>query len=351
MGRILTLRPQFGALRHAEAVLLIHDRHPQPCKAHRVFYHRMGTHQNLHLALGEPFQCLLAPLSFDDARQKFHLHVHTLQKTLDGVIMLLGQNLRGSHDASLKSVVKRYEHRHEGHQRLARAHIALQQTVHLPARAHVAPYLAYHPLLGCSERERQVMVIKLVEEVAHVTEDISPISAAVVACVTQDIELYVKQFFKLQAQPCLLHFLHVFGIMYLPQSVATRDEMQRGSDIGRQCLGQRLGQFAYQRLGHLLHAARGQSGLFHALRSDVIGLHAHFRELERGRIVHIGMGKLVPPAVHRGFSEDNIFRPQLVGLVDILRTTKPDQVHDALTICKVGHHTLLVSAHLVLVKT
>jgi hypothetical protein len=68
--------------------------------------------------------------------------------------MLLGQYLGGSHYAGLISVVYGYEHSHKCHHRLTAAHIALQQTVHLAAAAHVVTYLADNAFLRSRQRER-----------------------------------------------------------------------------------------------------------------------------------------------------------------------------------------------------
>ena len=95
--------------------------------------------------------------------------------------MLFGQDLGGCHDTSLEAVVQGDEHSHQGYEGLTTAHIALQQTVHLPAGAHVLTNLVHHALLGACQREGQVLMIERVEDVADAVEHIATVLAALVA--------------------------------------------------------------------------------------------------------------------------------------------------------------------------
>ena len=99
--------------------------------------------------------------------------------------MLFGQYFGGRHDARLVAVVEGYEHGHERHEGLAGAHVALQQSVHLPAGAEVYSDFAHHALLGVGEGEGQVVLVEGVEYVAHVGKHVAPVFAAVVAGVAQ----------------------------------------------------------------------------------------------------------------------------------------------------------------------
>ena len=81
--------------------------------------------------------------------------------------MLFGQDLRGCHDTGLIAVVDGDEHRHQGHQRLTGAYVALQQAVHLASAARVLTDLADHPFLCPRQREWQVVVIKGVEDLTY----------------------------------------------------------------------------------------------------------------------------------------------------------------------------------------
>ena len=77
-----------------------------------------------------------------------------MQEFPDSLQVLLGQDFRRSHDAGLIAVVDGNEHGHQCYEGFARAHVALQQTVHLAARAEVGANLVHDALLGTGEGER-----------------------------------------------------------------------------------------------------------------------------------------------------------------------------------------------------
>src|SRR5437899_3266416 len=62
--------------------------------------------------------------------------------------MLLSQNLSRSHQRDLVPVLDRDNRRFEAYNRLARSHIALQQTPHGIRLLHISGNLSQHPLLG-----------------------------------------------------------------------------------------------------------------------------------------------------------------------------------------------------------
>ena len=173
--------PELGALLDAEAVLLVDDDEAEAGKLHGVLDDGVGADENLDGAVGHAFEHLAASTALDDARQQFYLYGHVAEKLPDGLQVLLGQDFGGGHDAGLVAIVDGNEHRHQRHQRLAGADVALQQAVHLAAAAHVVAYLADDALLGLGQREGQVVVVERVEHVAHAAEDVAPELAPLVA--------------------------------------------------------------------------------------------------------------------------------------------------------------------------
>ena len=167
MGRVLTLAPEFGALGDTEAVLLIDDDHTQTGKLHRILDDGMGAYEDVDRTVQESVEHFLSPLAFHNACEQGYPYIHIFQEAHDGLQMLLGEDLRGCHDTGLIAVVDGDEHRHQGDERLARAYIALQQTVHLTAAASVFTDLADHPFLGFRQWERQVVVVEGIE---HLTD-------------------------------------------------------------------------------------------------------------------------------------------------------------------------------------
>ena len=127
--------------------------------------------------------------------------------------MLLGQYLCGGHQACLIAVVESNEHRHECNECLARAHIALQESVHLPSRAHVGPDFVHDTFLCTSEFEGQILVIERVKDIANCREDVATILATLVAGIAQNVELHIEQFLELQSDTCALHLVGRLWVM------------------------------------------------------------------------------------------------------------------------------------------
>ena len=132
-------------------MLLVHHHESQFAELHRVFNHGVCSHEDVHAAAGESVEHGLAPFALHDAGEQFHPYVHVAQKLAYRGEMLFGENFRRCHYASLVSVVESYQHCHQCHESLSAAHVALQQPVHLPSAAQVAPYLPHHPFLGVGE--------------------------------------------------------------------------------------------------------------------------------------------------------------------------------------------------------
>ena len=104
---------------------------------HSILDDGMSAHQNLHSAIQQSVEDFLTASAFHDACQQGHTDVHALQEVHDGLEVLLGQNLRRSHDAGLIAVVQCDEHRHQRDEGLSATHVALQQTVHLSSATHI----------------------------------------------------------------------------------------------------------------------------------------------------------------------------------------------------------------------
>ena len=91
----------------------------------------MRTHKDVDAAVEQSAKHFLPPLALDDAREQLHAHGHVLQELANRSQVLFGQDLCGCHDTRLKAIVQGDEHGHKRHQSLTRAHVALQQAVHL----------------------------------------------------------------------------------------------------------------------------------------------------------------------------------------------------------------------------
>ena len=265
--------------------------------------------------------------------------------------MLFGKDFRRSHDARLKTVVQGYKHGHESHERLAGTHIALQKAVHLSAGTHVVVYLVHHTFLRSGERERQVLAVESVEDVAHTVEDIATILATVLAGIAQDVELHIEQFFELEAFAGLLHVVCGLGIVYVAHGGVARHEVQATRDERRKGLFERCVEFGEQCLYYFSDGLRVEVVLLHRFRRDVIRLHSHVGELQVARLFYVGMRYVVASAVCGGTSEDDVVLVHFIILIDILRPLEPHKVDDIAPVAEMRHHTFLAWRHLKLLET
>ncbi|KAF4531144.1 hypothetical protein B566_EDAN019179, partial [Ephemera danica] len=143
------------ALRHAEAVLLIHDRQPQAREDHIVLNHRMRAHGQRGFTAGQLRQHLGPALALAAAGEPGHLQPQRLQPLHQFAEMLLGQNFGRRHQGALPAAVDGAGGRQRRHHRLARTDIALQQAVHGLGQGNVGANLFGHAGLGAGQGEGQ----------------------------------------------------------------------------------------------------------------------------------------------------------------------------------------------------
>ena len=200
---------------------------------HSIFYHGMCADKDIHLARSQILQYRLSSLSLHHAREQFHMHIHIAKKFADGGIVLFSKNLGRCHDAGLVAIIQSYKHRHQRHKSLARAYVALQQTVHLRARLHVGTYLAHHTLLSVSKFERQMLRIKGIKNIANFREYISLILLSVFRSITQDVELHIEQLLEFQSCLGSFYIIKSFWMMYKAKSIVARYKVKARSDEWR----------------------------------------------------------------------------------------------------------------------
>ena len=149
------LPTQRQPLRHAEAVLLVHDGQRQPGKDHRILDQRMRADQHVHLAGGH--RLLHPALGGRPQRtgQPAHAHAQRLQPGREALIVLPRQDLGRGHQRDLPARTHRHHRRQCGNDRLAAAHVTLQQPVHGLLPRQVGRDLVTYPALRPGERKRQ----------------------------------------------------------------------------------------------------------------------------------------------------------------------------------------------------
>ena len=254
--------------------------------------------------------------------------------------MLRRQNLGGRHDACLVTVVERYEGSHECHDGLSAAHIALKQTVHLPSAAHVAAHLADDALLRPGERERQHMVVEVVEVVAHAREDKAHTALFPTFYIFQDVELQEEQFLILHAELRPLQGLDAGGSVHIKQSLRQRHEVALCQQLAWQGLGDVLHDGRVKQVAHqLLHGALGDLAVVQLLGEAIHALQPLWHRL--GLVdINLGMDDAVVILERRGFAEEQIFRAQTVGVLDVTHTVEPHNLDGARAIGEQRHQPL-----------
>jgi len=261
--------------------------------------------------------------------------------------MLIGQNFGRRHHTCLITVVKCNKHTHQRHKRLSATHIALQQAVHLPAHPHVATDFLQHPLLGIGQFERKIFGIKRIEYIAYFAEHISPILALPVACITQNVELYIEQFFKLQP---ILRLTQQFGTgreVYVYQRFGQRHQMMFAQYGRRQRLGQRIRKQFHHRSHHFLDSMGVERTALHFLRRIIIRTQPHRFKFQIGHSIHIRMGYVYTSVENRRLSKDDVFLTDLIFSYNIFHPLKPDQVHHSRSVGEMSHQSSVASfAHI-----
>ncbi len=146
--RASTLGGQLRPLFHPKAVLLVHDDEAQTVKADRLLQEGVGSDGHLHLTRSNRLPKPL-PLPYAcPSAQEADLNPHGLQDGLGLQVVLLRQDLCRRHNRPLEAASHGMDHGQEGHRRLPRPHIPLQEAHHGSRPRHVSLDLLQDPLLG-----------------------------------------------------------------------------------------------------------------------------------------------------------------------------------------------------------
>jgi hypothetical protein len=254
--RRVALADQLRPLRHAKLVLLVDDHDPRVVHQLRVMQQRMRADHDLWFVRAalpaHQFQAI-AVLALRSRPQR-HAQSQRFQPLPRIARMLLGQNLRWSHQHGLTTRFDRPQHRREGHHRFAAAHIAVQQAVHRRAGGHVAMNLVQAALLRRRELEGQ-LVEKIAQQLAC-ADLFAPAGFDHAPLPPRHAELVAIELLQREIAPRLLQFLHARRKMHLAQRQRTRQacELALRARRWQQILAKRT----RQRLAHMprRHAQR-----------------------------------------------------------------------------------------------
>ena len=154
---------QLHALQHAEAVLLVDDDQAELVELHILFQQGVGADHQLGVALRDvPAGVALAVL-LHGAGQQHDAVAGLFQDSPRRKVVLGRQNLRRRHHRHLVAVLHGDDGGFEGHDRLARAHVALQQPSHGRRLPHVVGNFLQHAFLGGGRMEWQDVFQRLAD--------------------------------------------------------------------------------------------------------------------------------------------------------------------------------------------
>ena len=152
---VRTLGGQLRPLRHTKAVLLIGNDHTQVRKHRSIGQQRMSAHRQINGAGGNGLPDGLLFRLLHRAGQQPNTQTQRRKQLLQGLVMLLSQDLRRRHQCRLLVIVSRQIGRSGSHHSLAAAHIALDQAVHGRAPAHIGSDFVDGPLLSARQGKGQ----------------------------------------------------------------------------------------------------------------------------------------------------------------------------------------------------
>ena len=240
---------QLGALGHAEPVLLIDDREREIRNVHRLLYQRVRTYDDVDHARREQTRQIVAhtlplpseqkrdcqlPIQSGDAERlnaaSGRLESRAIKQAAYGEEVLFGQNLGRSHERGLAVVVHCREHGGGRHDRLAAAHVALQQAAHRVIRLYVGQNVRDGAGLRSGEIERQ-RTQKGVNSLRRDTEGQSASCFPPLEAAHEYGQLEHEQLVERQPASRLLVTVPIVGIVHLLDRVSQTDQSGAVQDI------------------------------------------------------------------------------------------------------------------------
>jgi hypothetical protein len=263
------LRAKRCPLHHSEPMLFVDDDEPELVKRHRVLNKGVRPDDEVNRSRGN-LRLHLTPLACGGcSSEERQPEPRMLEETANRDEVLLGQDLRWRHEGDLKVVFHCDERSHERHDRFARSHVSLQQTVHGLRAFHIADDFGDSFLLIASQLERQHSTRRFTDFICH--DHGSRFALDVRLAAPQD-HAYLEQKELLEddtplcGRPKAVQFFHRCarrGEVHLRERLAAIDQTLPGAHSGRQ----RIRQFRRKlREGvvhqHPLHLRRERAGLF-----------------------------------------------------------------------------------------
>ena len=311
------------ALLHAEAVLLVDDQQREPGEAHVLLQEGVRPDREPGLARGEAAE-RRPPLRRGQRRRHQLRRREGAGQSRRRLRVLRGERLRRGEEHALEAGLRGAQQAVEGDDRLARAHVALQQAPHRDVPAQVALQLVQRPELVRGELERQALEERPAE-LSGLGQRRRVHALLLLRLVPQQPDLHQQQFLEHQA------LARGAGLRERPREVHGRDRVgPAGQALAHQQLRrQGVGQAAHDRRDGV-HQRAQQLGR-HLLaggvhRHHALGVHA-LPDLLVEDLVPLDHERLAPALRPEGPAQAQphalLQDPRQVLLVE------PDRVHGA----------------------
>ena len=268
-------------------MLLVHDGQAEALEADRLLDERVGPHHAARRARAQRLQALAPSLAARGIGEQRDLHAQRSEQASQGHRVLLGEDLGGGHQGRLIAGLDGGEHGQAGHHRLARAHVALEQTVHGIRRRQVRANLLPYPLLRAGEGERERGTQPARQLAGRVERE--PGAAALAVAANGEPHLEQEEVVEHEPSPPVRLLGVGGGEVADPQRFADGQKPPARQHRGRQRLGHRRRVRIHQALlqdakGPLVEAGRarvhgdeaaGVERLVFGVLDDLVIVHAH----------------------------------------------------------------------------
>ena len=223
-------------------MLLVDDHRTEAGEVDGILDQRMRSDDDVDRAVGQTGQHILAIGPRHPIRQQLDTQrsiteqivgvgdAHTVEQRPHSRGVLVGQYLGRRHQCRLVPTLHCGEHRGHGDHGLARAHIALQQSMHRVRRGEVGLDLADCPLLGTREPVRQ----RIVEAVHEISVDFvleSALFALHRPLAQHQDQLHPEEFVECKTPSRLLLVLDALGQVDVGKRIEARQQSETPPDV------------------------------------------------------------------------------------------------------------------------
>jgi hypothetical protein len=171
------LGPERGALRDAEAVLLVDDRKAKVRKFHVFDDERVRSDGEVALAARQASSCRRPIARAEASEERVDANPKGQEQRCKLLGGLRGQYLGRRHQRALRASARRQDDRGGGDERLSASDVALQEAIHRGAAPHVAPDLFDHAALRAGQRQADEP-FELFQEPERRGQDLRPAGGA-----------------------------------------------------------------------------------------------------------------------------------------------------------------------------